>query len=284
MNRKTTLLLLAFTAIFCTQNVWAENNATTTDTLKILAIGNSFSDDGTDYIDDLAKAAGIPVIIGNLYIGGCSLERHWQNITDEKADYAYRKNKDYIQTNTPNVSIQTALKDEQWDIVTVQQSSPISGIESTYYPYLTQIMAYVKSQLGANTPIAFHQTWAYAQYSDHKGFVNYNNDQSKMYKSITKSVKHAIKHEKIDMVIPSGTAIQNMRGMVGDVLCRDGYHLAYGIGRYTAACTWFSTLFPVSVVGNTFIPEGVSVEDAHKAQQAAQEAVQKPYKVTKTRK
>ena len=45
------------------------------DTLRILAIGNSFSDDATQYLPDLLEAAGIHnVILGRLYIGGCTLE------------------------------------------------------------------------------------------------------------------------------------------------------------------------------------------------------------------
>lgn len=47
------------------------------DTLRILAVGNSFSDDGTEYLPELLEAAGIHnVIVARLYIGGCSLERH----------------------------------------------------------------------------------------------------------------------------------------------------------------------------------------------------------------
>ena len=47
------------------------------DTLRILAVGNSFSDDGTEYLPGLLEAAGIHnVIVARLYIGGCTLERH----------------------------------------------------------------------------------------------------------------------------------------------------------------------------------------------------------------
>ncbi len=62
------------------------------DTLRILAIGNSFSQDSVEqYLWELFDAAGIPVIIGNVYIGGCTLERHFQNTVTGKEDYAYRK-------------------------------------------------------------------------------------------------------------------------------------------------------------------------------------------------
>ena len=62
------------------------------DTIKILAIGNSFSQDALEtYLYELAKAENIQVIIGNLYIGGASLELHWNNVKENKATYQFRK-------------------------------------------------------------------------------------------------------------------------------------------------------------------------------------------------
>ncbi|MDR3194701.1 MAG: hypothetical protein LBT76_05360 [Tannerella sp.] len=44
-------------------------------TLKILGIGNSFTDDGMQYLPDLLESAGIEnVTLGKLSLGGCSLE------------------------------------------------------------------------------------------------------------------------------------------------------------------------------------------------------------------
>lgn len=46
--------------------------------LKILAIGNSFSEDAVEYAWDIANSLGIQnVMIGHLYIGGCSLDMHY---------------------------------------------------------------------------------------------------------------------------------------------------------------------------------------------------------------
>lgn len=58
---------------------------------KILAIGNSFSEDATKYIHQLAADGGIDTKVVNLYIGGCSLERHWENIEKDKHDYQYQQ-------------------------------------------------------------------------------------------------------------------------------------------------------------------------------------------------
>ena len=44
--------------------------------MKVLAIGNSFSEDATRYLHDIAKADGVALEVANLYIGGCPLDRH----------------------------------------------------------------------------------------------------------------------------------------------------------------------------------------------------------------
>lgn len=48
--------------------------------MKILSIGNSFSQDALAYFRDMALASGIEVEVHHLCIGGCSLERHYNNM------------------------------------------------------------------------------------------------------------------------------------------------------------------------------------------------------------
>ena len=58
--------------------------------IKILAIGNSFSSDATEYLWNMLDAAGIEeVVIGNLYIGGCSLDTHWSNMSSNSGAYTF---------------------------------------------------------------------------------------------------------------------------------------------------------------------------------------------------
>ena len=52
---------------------------------KILAIGNSFSEDATSYLEDIATCGGEDCKVVNLYIGGCSLERHYNNIVGNQS-------------------------------------------------------------------------------------------------------------------------------------------------------------------------------------------------------
>lgn len=274
MRKLFLLIVLAFTIGLQT---------TVARTIKILAIGNSFSEDAIEqYLHELADADGIETIIGNLFIGGCSLERHVQCVNGNLPDYRYRKiGVDGVTKETPKCDIARAIADEEWDYVSVQQASHFSGDYTTYQPYLSQLVAYVKAHTKKDVKIVFHQTWAYAQNSDHGGFKRYDNSQKQMYDAINGALKQVIKDIHPDVIVPSGTAIQNARtSSIGDNMNRDGYHLNLLYGRYTAACTWFQAIFKRSVVGNSYAPEGVTAEQKTIAQKAASAAVKHKFKVT----
>jgi len=272
------LLLVCFILSLCLYS-----NANGQEVIKILAIGNSFSQDAAEsYVDDLAKADGVQLIIANMYIGGCRLETHWINAERDSAAYSYRK---IINGDTAIVAKQklsAAIQDEDWDYITFQQASPYSGLMNSYFPFLTNLLAYTKEHAtNPDVQFAFHQTWAYAANSKQSAFKNYNNDQQQMYQAIVNAVGAAVKKAGIDIVIPSGTAIQNGRtSFVGDNFCRDGYHLSLGLGRFTAACTWYETFLKRKVTKNSFIPSGVTSEEAKVAKYAAHYAVKQPSEVT----
>lgn len=255
--------------------------------IRILAIGNSFSDDALEhYLYGLAKASDIPVVIGNMYIGGASFSRHVEEITkaDGVSDYSYRKiDVNGAKTTRANTSLAVALADERWDYVSFQQASPNSGQYSTFVAPFPVLYNYVKNQLDNRPSVkyVFHQTWAYEQTSTHAGFAAYGNDQLTMYNAIIDAVNKATDLVDIDVVVPAGTAIQNGRtSVVGDNFCRDGYHLDLSIGRYTASCAWFEAIFGQSVLDNTFKPAALSDFETEIAQHAAHFAVQKPNGIT----
>lgn len=254
------------------------------DVVKILAIGNSFSQNAIEsYLYELADAAGKKIIIGNLYIGGASLAVHQKSVEENLSRYSYRKiGLTGEKINTPKTSIDSALKDEDWDFISFQQVSSLSGKYDSYLEPLPIVYNYVKERVSnSNVIYILHQTWAYEQTSTHKGFAHYNRDQMTMYHAIVDAVGKAKDIVTIDMIVPAGTAIQNARtSWVGDHLTSDGYHLNKTIGEYTAACTWFEAIFPTTVVGNPFKPEALSEEEAKIAQNAAHFATLKPNEVT----
>ena len=280
--KKSILLLLA--AFFAAHVVFAAAPARP-DTLRVLAIGNSFSVDGVEqYLWELADAAGVPMVIGNMYIGGCSLERHWKNAKDNIPDYKYRKIRNGKRVETRDFTLEKALSDEPWDYVSFQQQSGRSGQYETYQPYLHQLTQYVRSRVPEKTEFFWYQTWAYAWNSTHGSFPDYDNDQLKMYRAIVSASRRAMRDEKIRRVVPAGTAIQNGRGTsLGDTFNRDGYHLEKTFGRYTAACTWFEALTGLSVVGNPYYPASVTPEVARICQESTHAACRKPWRTTPIR-
>ena len=264
------------------------------DTLRVLAIGNSFSEDAVEqYLWELGQEAGVEMIIGNAYRGGWSLAGHWNDARNRAADTEYRKVVDGEKTNMGKYTLKGIITDEPWDVITLQQVSQESGQPASYEPGLSLMIGYVTALATDSVRLGFHQTWAYAQDSEHKGFARYNNNQYMMYQSITTAVKLAMQYHKGDLTfyVPSGTAIQNARtsllattktndNAVNRELTRDGYHLNYTIGRYIVACTWFEVMTGKSVVGMKFRPKSMAQGLATIAQRAAHAAVMAPTTVT----
>lgn len=287
-NLPVNLFFFAFFLLY-NENSNAKNfaesyNDTEDGVVKILAIGNSFSQDALEhYLHGLAKAGGHKIVIGNLYIGGAELALHWTNADENKESYSYRKiGLSGEKVTRPKTAISFALADEDWDYISFQQASPQSGLYQTYVAPLPALINYVKANVkNPDTKYVLHQTWAYAQTTKHKGFVNYKSSQQKMYKAIAKTTRKASKKNKMDLLVPSGTAVQNARtSFIGDSLnVADGYHLAI-MGRYAASCTWYEKLFNQSVIGNTYYPTKITQTQALVLQNAAHEAVQKPFKIT----
>jgi len=225
--------------------------------VKLLAIGNSFSTDATRYLKDVAQSAGADIHVVNLYIGGCSLQRHAQNIAEDAPAYVYELNGC---ATSRMVSIREALTEDTWDIVTIQQASHDSGRPETYEPWGTQLLEYVRTY-APQAACWFHMTWAYELGSDHPGFPNYQCSQETMYQSIlSASRKFADAHGL--PIIPSGLVIQALRknpefdyAHGGLSLCRDGFHMSLDYGRYAVAAVWVETLLKTSVLEATFVPE-----------------------------
>lgn len=248
------------------------------DTLRILAIGNSFTYDAVgNYLYELFEAENIPVFIGCLTINGSSLAEHWQNSqTDEKL-YSYTTRHKNSDKSTTQESLKETLLSNEWDIITLQQVSQLSGLYSSYEPYLSNLISWISGLCDAG--ILFHQTWAYPKNSKYDYFKNYNRNQFYMYVSILEA-SHNVLDNNINIVniIPSGTAVQNGRtSYLGDTFNRDDLHLGDTYGRFTAACTWFEVISGKCILDNPYSPKSVSKEEETIVKTAVHLAVKYPF-------
>ena len=246
---------------------------------RILAVGNSFSRDAVEQnLWDLAHADHMECIVGNLYIGGCPISLHVENARKDSAAYEYRRiGVDGIRVQTDRKRLDEALREEPWDVVTVQQVSWASGLPDSYGE-LPELVAYIRARVPSSTKILFHQTWSYARNSDHGGFKRYDNDQMKMYHAIVDCADKAAADNHLQGVIPAGTAVQFARATsLGDSLNIDGFHLNT-LGRYVAACTWYEYIFGRNVKRNTYAPNELSKKQIRLARRSAHKACRKKMK------
>ena len=253
------------------------------DTLRVLSIANSFGDDAVVHnLHDLALADDHVLIIGNLYIGGCSLERHARNAKSNAPAYAFRKiDADGNYTNTPKTRMSAGFADEPWDIVIFQQSSPLSGKMESFEPYLPDLIKYALKHTHKRSKIYLNQTWAYAKDATHQAFQDYGRNQKTMYDSLCIACKTMSEKYNL-LIIPTGTAIQNARGTYfRDDLTRDGYHLNWWRGRYIAAATYYATLYGTSVKDNSYQPPHMTPDEIATAKACVDAAVKTPFVISK---
>ncbi len=260
------------------------------ETIKILAIGNSFSADAVEQeLYGLFEAEGQKVIIGNLYIGGCPLEKHAANATSDAAAYSYRKIVNGIMTKVADTKMSDALADEDWTFISVQEGAGYHGYYNTTYndithsmePDLTTLLDVVRAKC-KNAKLVYHAPWAAKTGYTGVKFSYYGFDQKVMYNMICTATQEVLKaHPEFSLFMNSMDAVQNARtSYIGDNMNRDGWHLNYTTGRYTVGCLWYEKIMGKSVVGNSYHPEGMSETTAEVCQTAAHEACEHPYTVT----
>lgn len=218
--------------------------------LRVLALGNSFSQDCTAYLERITDAK---ILARNLYIGGCSLERHAENLRAGAAEYEYQENG--VTIGAGHVSANEAFSAEPWDFITVQQVSGLSGCYESCVPYLGEVLSYIRTLCPTAKPV-WNETWAYATTSTHSAFSAYDRDQEKMMTCIRNTAQRICKDFGIDRMIRCGDAIQYLREKIppdGTEFCRDGFHLSLEYGRYVAAYVW-ARFFGLAI--NGFVPDG----------------------------
>ncbi|MDE6331075.1 MAG: DUF4886 domain-containing protein, partial [Muribaculaceae bacterium] len=140
MKHLTLILLICLTTSFQA----AARTDSPDSVTRILAIGNSFSEDALDYhFHKLCEAAGKKVIVGNLYIGGCPIDRHWLNARTDSAAYRFRRlGLDGATIEAHNVKLSDALGSDSWNFVSFQQASGVSGDYSSFSK-LPELIRYV---------------------------------------------------------------------------------------------------------------------------------------------
>ena len=264
--------------------------------IRVLCIGNSFSWDAVEQeLVPLCDAKGIEVEIHNLYYGGCSLAQHADFLMRDTAAYSHRicsnpspslhgRDGEGFRLIKDTITLRQALRDGKYDYISLQQASHDSGIRASYEPWLSLLIDTVRAYQ-PEAQICWMQTWAYSRDAKHPAYPRYHSDQQEMWDSIVSCSNYVldIMEKQLPsfqgggggrpLLIPCGTAIQLARQTkLGDTLCRDGYHLNYIYGRYTAACVWYEILTGKDVRRNRYKNPQMTLSQKRLTQRAAHKA------------
>ena len=241
--------------------------------IKILSIGHSFSKDVMkDYLWNMFKEGGYDeVVIGYLYMAGCSMPKHLYNINNNLAQYEYGKNSNGTWVSKDNTTALYALQDEEWDYVNIQSSPDYIGGQSissitlgvnsegekvtlspamTEYECITPITDWIQANAtNSSVKTDYHMIWAFSEDCELWSYTYHDYNQLQMYNNIiTQTKQKVLTHDAIYNIIPCATAIQNARtSFIGDNFNEvvvpgtqaDGYHLNTKYGDYTGALTWY---------------------------------------------
>ncbi|MBQ8579808.1 MAG: DUF4886 domain-containing protein [Oscillospiraceae bacterium] len=251
---------------------YSETIGKASKSLKILAIGNSFNNNSSSLLYDIATNAGARnVIIGCLWIGGSSIADHAANIASGEGKYEYRKNRSGSWKVTQGYTFLQGLQDEDWDFIVINQQSILAGQPGMVDADFHAACGYIAQNKPAGAKLYFSMTWGYdADYTANVNFGKYYGfDTQKMYESIrTTVVDYVMPTGYFDGYTPCGTVVQNLRtSWAKDLLTADGYHASTHVGCYALGLTWLATFTDIDVASIEYFPRmgtkwGVAYEQA----------------------
>ena len=251
-------------------------------TLKVLCVGNSFTQDSVGYSPFIIKGLvgdDIDLTIGIAYFGGAVLAQHCAAITNE-TQVLVKPNQETITYNPSSVTytyfeytndadgwvtsgnptIQSMIQSKDWDIITFQQGSNQADLEYDYYykPFIHKIEKKVFELVSKPVKLV----WFTIQGKGSTTTERYNK-----WSGTSQNSQTLINTSGFDLLSAFGTAVQNLRTIpsieslgVGGGLSYDGAHLQEGLGCLTAAYTHVITWLRVmgfdyvSIVGETTRP------------------------------
>lgn len=247
--------------------------------LRILHIGNSFSIDATAYLSGFIGAASPAINVDNLCIYRLAVSSGSFKIWTQR--FKNNNNTDVLIAkvaggiNCTFNGIRQALCNNTWDLIVIQQVSTYSGEHLVWEGdgdggYLKEFITILKTYQ-PSASIAFMMV--HATHPDRSG-----KETAERWNEIADGCKFMKAEYGIDLVIPVGTAIENIRTtQVGNPLTRDNDHLGYGLARYVANACYFQSViaarYGVSVLGNSYTRNTTTTEPDDSGSITHQEAI-----------
>ena len=237
--------------------------------LKVLDIGNSYTQDAQTYLPQIIKASGIDTDFSlyRAFRPSASFKTWvdcWNDADNEyySIDFCAGTKLDGISGNgvaSDGTLFRKALQTVKWDIILIHQVSTYSNDYSLWESdgaggYLRDLIRIIR-MTNPQATIGYLMTHSY------RGTYWANSEGSSFlrWKNTAEATRQLKLEYGIDFIIPYGTAVQNLRASsLNDSyeFSEDGTHMGAGLGDYVAGCCYFESLlaprYGVSIWGNTF--------------------------------
>lgn len=241
--------------------------------LKVLMIGNSFSICALKQMPQVAESMGRRLDLASLYIGGCSLERHWQNVVAatnaEFRPYRFDRTTDGKKVvEKGKANIPDALVLDKWDIVTLQQASHFSWRPESYEPFGGNLVAKIR-ELAPQAKIVVQETWSYPPWD--KRLKGFGFDQVEMYVRLRDAYAAFAGKYGFD-VIPVGTAAEFVPDR-NSLFTKPDFHFNRD-GEYLQGLAFTAKLFGVDVRKCAYRPSWMDAARAEEIKAAVMDAIE----------
>ena len=260
-------------ALFANSSFAAEKNE---KLLKVLMVGNSFSICCLDHTPKIAANLGHNLDMTSIYIGGCSLERHYKNFQSEekeeapgiKKPYRYDRSVRNVRTVTKGkIGLIEALTNTVWDVVTIQQASHASWNPKTYEPWGDQLIAGIR-KYAPKAQILVQETWSYPPWDGR--LKKFGFDGPEMYKRLHQTYRTFAEERGLE-IIPTGTAAEIVPNR-NALFTQPDFHFNK-VGTYLQGLVWAGKLFNVDPRKCTYTPNFVTEKRAKELQESAAQAL-----------
>lgn len=256
MNNFYSFILILFVGISLSSNAYASvfsEKSQRNKSIKVLTVGNSFADNASKWLEPIAASVpGYNIAVTKANIGGCSLERHVNEI------YKCEQNSD-AKPYYKKYCLEELLTMDDYDYITIQQVSSLSFKPESFQPWADSLIAFIKMH-SPESEIIIHQTWAYA--TDCTRLNAWHLSRRQMQEGIIKSYNQLADQRDLE-IIPSGAAFYNATTHQDDLYLwnKDGYH-ANNEGCYLAGCVWLGKLLNISPKKVKYVPEEMDQKTA----------------------
>jgi len=204
-------------ALSASTAAWSQDTSTPKQSPKVrlLIFGNSFSNNSTTHLLELAKEGKKDLVFLNLVKGGCSLQEDASAVkaaetapdSPQARFFTQGGNAPRVAPAGKKVNVLEAIQAGPWDYVSIQQYSLLSFKPETYEPYAKELVDFVKSK-APQAKLVIHETWAYRQ--DDPLFKDGKFTQEQMYDALkTNYAKLAADYHAA--ILPIGDAFQAAR-------------------------------------------------------------------------